>query len=287
MYVWIDAVLGYLTDTMRVCEERGWDWEDFWKEGRNNKIYMCHGKDNIVFHTIIFPALLTACKQNFFLPNVCVATEFMNINGEKISKSKGNGWPMLQMLEKFDPDSLRLFVISNGPERKDSNFTFEDYHSLHNGEIVNKYANFVNRTLNYKGLEGFIPAGQVDEEIKTKVEQTFKLCGKAIEATNFREAVSYIFDLTSEANKYYDTKQPWILAKNEDKTEFNNVIATCVYLIANLATLFEPFMPFSSKKVKDYLGITTSKWEAIDFSAGKNFGKFEPLFKRLTKDDVL
>ncbi len=296
IYVWIEAVWGYVTATMKYCEERQQNgdknapkWEDFWIDHKDNSnlIYMCHGKDNIVFHTIIFPALLTACKQNFFLPNVCVATEFMNINGEKISKSKGNGWPMLQMLEKFDPDSLRLFVISNGPERKDSNFTFEDYHSLHNGEIVNKYANFVNRTLNYKGLEGFIPAGQVDEEIKTKVEQTFKLCGKAIEATNFREAVSYIFDLTSEANKYYDTKQPWILAKNEDKTEFNNVIATCVYLIANLATLFEPFMPFSSKKVKDYLGITTSKWEAIDFSAGKNFGKFEPLFKRLTKDDVL
>lgn len=295
IYVWIEAVWGYVSATMKYCEERqkedknALSWQDFWcdhKDG-SNLIYMCHGKDNIVFHTIIFPALLVACKQNFFLPNVCVATEFLNINGEKISKSKGNGWPMLDMLKKFNPDSLRLFTIANGPERKDSNFTFEDYHALHNGEIVNKYANFINRTLNYKGLDGFIPAGEVDENIKQKVQQTFLLCGQAIESTNFRDAVNIVFDLISEANKFYDTKQPWVLAKNQDKTEFNNVIATCAFVIANLAILMEPFMPFSSKKLKDYLGIETSKWEVQNFKGGKNFGKFEPLFARMTDKDVM
>ena len=288
IYVWVEAVWGYVSAVMKYCDEHNLSWQDYWcdhKDG-SNLIYMCHGKDNIVFHTIIFPALLLACKQDFFLPNKCVATEFMNVNGEKISKSKGNGWPMLQMLEKFDPDSLRLFCIENGPEHKDSNFTFADYHALHNGEIVNKFANFVNRTLNYKGLDGFIPEGKIDSEIKALVEDTFIKTAQAIENTNFREATGYVFNLVDAANKFYDTKAPWILFKQEDKTEFNNVIFTCAFVIANLSVLFEPFMPFCCAKIRKHFGLTNAKWEVQTITAGQR-EKFEPLFVRLTEKDVL
>ncbi len=296
IYVWIEAVWGYVTAVMRYCDEQKEKgvqnppkWQDFWYDHKDgsNLCYLCHGKDNIVFHTIIFPALLKAFDDKMFLPDVCVATEFMNINGEKISKSKGNGWPMLDMLEKFDADSLRLYAIANGPEKKDANFTFEDYHAFHNGEIVNKYANFINRTLNYKGLDGHFAAGVVDPAIKTVCAETFKTCAENIKILNFRDAVFNIFEFASIANKYYDTKAPWVLFKQEDKTEFNNVMSTCLYVIANLSVLFEPFMPFSSKKLQDYLGIKQTEWKPVDFVGEKTFGKFEPLFCRLTEKDVL
>lgn len=152
MYVWIEAVLGYLTDTMKLSEENGFNWEDFWKEGHNNKIYMCHGKDNIVFHSIIFNGLLAGLEDNFHLVDVIVSTEYLNINDEKISKSKGNGITALEMLEKYNTDSLRFHIINNGPEKKDTNFTIEEFERTHNNEILNKFGNLVNRTLRFKEL---------------------------------------------------------------------------------------------------------------------------------------
>lgn len=289
IYVWVEAVWGYVTAVQRYCEEHGLDWRDFWyKQGDDkNKIYMCHGKDNIVFHTIIFPALLMAVNSKFYLPDVCVSTEFLNINGEKISKSKGNGWPMLDMLAKFDADSLRYFCIANGPEKRDSNFTFEEYHNLHNGEIVNKFGNFVNRTLNYKGLDNYIPAGVLDKEIRDNLERTFKNVGESIESANFKDALQEVMRFVDDGNKYFDSKQPWVLFKESDKTEFNNVIFNCTYMIANLSILLEPFMPFCCKKLRDTLGIDSVKWQVFDFVGDKKLPHLEPLFTRLTDKDVI
>ena len=288
IYVWIEAVWGYITATQKYCEENGLNWEDYWKNHHNgtNKIYMCHGKDNIVFHTIIFPALLLAMKEDFYLPDYCVAIEFLNAKGEKMSKSKGNGSTMKDMLEVYNPDTIRYLCIANGPEKKDTEFSTDIILALHNGEIVNKFANFVNRTLNYKGLDGVIPAGKIDPEIRKLVAQTYEKTSELIENICFKDALATVMGLVEEANKYYDTKQPWLLFKNEDKTEFNNVIATCAFVIANLSSLFNPFMPFSSQKIRDYLKIEDAiKWEVVEFEGGKNFGKFEPLFQRLNVKD--
>lgn len=289
IYVWIEAVWGYVTAAQKYCEENNLDWTDFWykKENQENLVYMCHGKDNIVFHSIIFPALLMATKEPYLMPEHCVSSEFLNVNGEKISKSKGNGWPMIDMLNKFDADSIRYFCIANGPEKRDSNFTFADYHAMHNGEIVNKFGNFVNRTLNYKGLEGVLPGGVLDEQIKQKIDATFEVVEQNILASNFRDALASVMELVEDANKYYDTKQPWVLKKQEDQTDFNNCIYTCVQIIANLSILLEPFMPFSAKKIRDYLGINEVKWQRVEVECGKQFGTIEPLFTRLTDSDVL
>lgn len=290
IYVWIEAVWGYVTATMACCEKLGLDWTDFWykKENQENLIYMCHGKDNIVFHTIIFPALLMATKQPYLMPENCVSSEFLNANGEKMSKSKGNGWPMIDMLDKFDADSLRYFCIANGPEKRDSNFTFADYHALHNGDIVNKFGNFVNRTLNYKGLDGYLPAGVMDAEIRTKIEATYNTVEECIMAKNFRDALASVMTLVEDANKYYDTKQPWVLNKQEDKTEFYNCIYTCVQIIANLSNLFDPFMPFAAGKIREYLRLENKpSWHYITAETNQNFGKFDALFTRLTPEDVL
>lgn len=168
MYVWIEAVLGYITMAQKYCNENALDWKKFWKDN-NSKIYMVHGKDNITFHSIILPALLLAMDDNYHLPDFMVSSEYLNINSEKISKSKGNGITINDMIRDYDPDTLRYFLIANGPEKKDSNFSLEDYITIHNSEITNKYGNLVNRTLNFKGLDN-VPEGTMNPEIAEMIE---------------------------------------------------------------------------------------------------------------------
>ncbi len=286
IYVWIEAVWGYVTAVMRYCDEHNLNWKDWWLNDNNDEhlVYMCHGKDNIVFHTIIFPALLMATKQNYCLPEHCVSTEFLNVNNEKMSKSKGNGLPMVEMLERFDPDSLRYFTVACGPEKRDSNFTYADFYALHNGEIVNKFGNFVNRTLNFKGLEGVLPNGEMDGRVKAKIEKTYSEVETCILKAEFKEALSKVMALVDYGNKYYDENQPWALFKEDDKTKFTNVIYTCVQLIVNLSNLMDPFMPHSAKKLRDYLHKADVKWQFETIECGKKFGSIEPLFTRLVEE---
>ena len=279
MYVWIEAVLGYLTDTMKLSEENGFNWEDFWKEGHNNKIYMCHGKDNIVFHSIIFNGLLAGLEDNFHLVDVIVSTEYLNINDEKISKSKGNGITALEMLEKYNTDSLRFHIINNGPEKKDTNFTIEEFERTHNNEILNKFGNLVNRTLRFKELTQS-PNGKLDEQAKIEIENTYKEVSNLIENLEFRAATQKVMDLVEYANKFYDENKPWI-QKKEDIESFNNTIYTCAVIIANLSNLFEPFMPKSCKKIREYLKIQNPQWSFTTIEDGIKLENIEPLFNRI------
>lgn len=279
MYVWIEAVLGYVTACKKICIEKGLNWEDFWKESKNNIMYMAHGKDNITFHTIILPGLLLALEDNYKLPNYMIATQYLNINEEKISKSKGNGITIRQMLDNYDSDMIRYYLIENGPERKDSNFSIEDFVAISNAEIVNKYGNLINRTLKYKGLTE-IPNGVMDEDIKNLIIETYNNVSKSIENLEFKKAVILIRDLVERGNKYYEEQQPWIQQK-ESIEKFNNTIYTCSNIIANLSNLYEPFMPKSSKKVRELLNIDKCSWNYIEAQKNLKLNGIEPIFERI------
>ena len=279
MYVWIEAVLGYITACQKICEERNIDWTNFWKKGNNNTIYMVHGKDNITFHTIILPALLLALEEDYQLPDYMIATQYLNINSEKISKSKGNGITIRQMLDSYSSDMIRYYLIGNGPEKKDSNFSMEEFVATCNAEIVNKYGNLINRTLKYKGLEE-IPSGNMNETLKNKIQQAYKEVGETVEQLEFRKAISLIRELVEEGNKYYEEQQPWKQQK-EDIQAFNDTIYTCANLVANLSNLYEPFMPTSSEKVRKLLIINGSAGEYIEVEKNKKLEGVEPLFERI------
>ncbi|MCL2382705.1 MAG: methionine--tRNA ligase [Oscillospiraceae bacterium] len=279
MYVWVEAVLGYLTDTMKICEENGTSWRDYWENGDNKKIYMSHGKDNIVFHSIIFNGLLLGLEDNIKMVDTIVSTEYLNINDEKISKSKGNGITTLEMLDKYNPDSLRYHIINNGPERKDTNFTLDDFEKTHNTEILNKFGNLINRTLKFKGLEEIVKAN-LDKEVEKETEEAYKEVAKHIESLEFKAATDRIMNLVEFGNKYYDEKQPWI-QKKEDEDAFNTTIYNCTYIIANLSNLFEPFMPASCKKIREYLGLGEAKWVVADIEGNVKLEGIEPLFSRI------
>ena len=279
MYVWIDAVLGYITATQKICEEKGLNWEDFWKEDNNIKMYMCHGKDNITFHTIILPALLMAMEENYHLPDVMVATQYLNINSEKISKSKGNGITIKQMVDEYNVDSLRYYMIAYGPENKDVDFTVENYINVHNSDIVNKFGNFVNRTLKFKGLDEIL-LGIMDTQMKEKIDETYKEVSEYIESLEFKKACSKIIELIEMGNKYYDERKPWI-QKRENIEEFNNTIYTCTNIIANLSNLIEPIMPQTSKRIREYLKIERPLWKQIQIKEKISLGNIEILFERI------
>lgn len=278
MYVWIEAVLGYVTATMKYCEENNLDWRQWWKESDNNKMYMVHGKDNIIFHSLIFPGLLLALEDNYKLPDMIVSTEYLNFNDQKFSKSKGIGMTILDAIEELNIDTLRLHLIKNGPERKDTNFTIEDYKATHN-EITNKLGNFVNRTLKYKGIET-IPEGNMDTTFKDKIEKMYTNISEQVEKLEFREAVLLIIGFLDEANKYYDERKPWIQAK-EDISGFNDTIYTCSNIIANISNFIEPFMPETAMKIREYLHIDKATWNYIEVTPNLKLENINPLFERM------
>ena len=279
MYVWIEAVLGYITATMKYCEDNNLNWEDYWKESNEQLMYMVYGKDNIIFHSIILPALLIAMDSNMKLPDKMVSCEYLNINDEKMSKSKGNGITMLDLANEYNIDSIRYYFLSNGPEKKDSNFTLEDYRLVHNSDMVNKFGNFINRTLKFKGLEE-IKVAKLDEEVEKEIKETYTKVSENIENLEFRKAIEEIMNLVEFGNKYYDEKKPWILFK-ENTDEFYNVIYNCTNIIANLANLFEPVVPEASNKLKKYLDINLDKWENIIIEKNITLSEIEPLFEKI------
>lgn len=278
MYVWIDAVLGYLTATMRYCEENNLDWKEYW-QNQDTIMYMVHGKDNIIFHSIILPALLLAMDPNMKLPDKIVSCEYLNINDEKISKSKGNGITILDLTEEYNIDSIRYYFINNGPEKKDSNFSLDDFKNVHNSDIVNKFGNFINRTLKFKGLEKIVIANK-DQEVEDKISVTYENVSKNINELEFKKAIEEIMSLVEFGNKYYDENKPWVLYK-EDMNKFNDVIYNCANIIANLANLFEPVMPTACSKLKEYLDIDISKWEKVTLDKEIKLENIEPLFEKI------
>ncbi len=283
LYVWIEAVLGYVTAAMRICEERGLNWEDYWKTP--DRMYMVHGKDNIVFHSIIFPGLLLSLNDGMHLPDVIVSSEYLNFNNEKASKSKGNAISALDAVEKLNSDTIRYHLINNGPERKDTNFSLSEYVATHNNEVTNKFGNFVNRTLKFKGISE-IPEGNLDADIKALIEKAYIEVGEAIEALNFKDASEKAMKLVEDANKYYDDRKPWIQFK-EDMAAFNDTIFTCATLIANISNIMEPFMPAAAAKTRSIFGLEKATWNFVEAKAGIKLDNVETLFTKFDEKVVL
>lgn len=278
MYVWIEAVLGYLTTTMDFCERNNLDYENWWKKDKNDIMYMVHGKDNITFHSIIFPGLLLALEDNYKLPNMIVSSEYLNFNDQKFSKSKGIGITVLEAVEQFNVDTLRFYLFRNGPEKRDTSFSTEDYNATHN-EVNNKLGNFINRTLKFKGLTN-IPEGNMDENIKTLLERTYDDISLNMEKIEFREVTNIILNLLDKVNKYYDDETPWISFK-EDINKFNDCIYTCATVIANIQNYIEPIMPVTAEKIRTYMGIEEANWNYVSATKNLELNNIEALFNRL------
>lgn len=262
IYIWAENVLGYLSATAVLCSKRGIDFKEAY--GKNSRHYYVHGKDNIPFHTIILPSLLLAHGEGLHLPDDIISSEYMTLEGRKISTSQNWAVWAKELAAEYNPDSIRYFFISNGPEKRDTDFSFREFKKKNNSELAGAWGNFVNRTLAFavKYLDCQVPSVTVDAELKERIQSLFESVGAKIEKGIFREALEEIFEAVHFGNTYYDAKQPW-KTRTAAPEECRNTIGNCVYLIANIAILLHPFLPFSSSKVSEWLGVST-KWEAQD-----------------------
>ena len=284
IYGWTENVWGYVTACKKYCEANNLNWEDFWKKDKDNKIYLVHAKDNIPFHTIIFPALLLATGDNYKLPDKIVSDEYMTIEGEKLSKSKGNYIAINDILDRYDADSIRYYLITHEPVRKDSNFSWNDYINTHNGELLGKWGNFINRNLVFinKSFEGKLNDCNIDIDIKNKLLKLYEEIGTLIDNGDCKDALSKIFDFIGYINKYFDENEPWNLYKT-NINKCKDVLFTCVNIIYNVNNMLKPFLPFSGVKVEQYLNNYNKEWKYEEIESINISKDIEPLYERYDK----
>lgn len=265
LYVWFDAPIGYISNTKELLPN---DWEKYWKS-KDSRIIHFIGKDNIVFHCIIFPAMLMA-EGSYQLPENVPANEFLNLEGEKISTSRNWAIWLNEYLEEFPgkQDVLRYVLTANAPETKDNDFTWKDFQQRNNSELVAIYGNFVNRALvlTKKYFDSVVPAAHELTDYDRHTIEEFKnvkeTLGDNIEHFHFREALKDAMNLARIGNKYLADTEPWKLAKT-DMARVETIMNIALQVCANLAIAFEPFLPFSSQKLRHMLGMPETDWNAL------------------------
>jgi methionyl-tRNA synthetase len=278
IYVWIEAVSGYYTASKLWAKESGKDDSAFWKSSTNS--YYVHGKDNIPFHSLIWPGILAGLGKES-LPTHIVSNEYLTLEKKKLSTSRNWAVWVPDILDRYDPDSIRYFLTINAPESRDADFSWKEFIYSHNSELLGAYGNFVNRTLKFitKSIDGVVPNKVVSSVIQDKVDTLYKDTGRLIEEASFKQGLEKVFELVRFSNKYFDEQQPWKQI-HENEESCKQTLANCVYLIANIAHILTPFLPFSSEKVKDMLNISITNWKPF-LVKPTVITNVEPLFERI------
>ena len=306
LYVWFDAPIGYISSTKEWAEREGKDWEPYWKD-KDTKLVHFIGKDNIVFHCIIFPVMLKA-HGDYILPENVPANEFLNLEGKKLSTSKNWAVWLHEYLEDFpgQQDVLRYALTANAPEAKDNDFTWKDFQARNNNELVAIFGNFINRVvvLTNKYYKGEVPTpadySTVDEETIAALKAYPAVIASSIEKYRFREAQGELMNLARLGNKYLADAEPWKLVKT-DEERTKTIMYVALQIASALATLSEPFLPFTSNKLKEILKFSAeernlnegelSQWDKITtrealLPAGHVIGKAELLFAKIEDEKI-
>ena len=301
LYVWFDAPIGYISSTKEWAEREGKDWEPYWKD-ENTKLIHFIGKDNIVFHCIIFPTMLKAHGE-YILPENVPANEFLNLEGKKLSTSKNWAVWLHEYLEEFpnQQDVLRYVLTANAPEAKDNDFTWKDFQARNNNELVAIFGNFINRVivLTNKYYSGIVPKPnnytEVDEQTIAELKAYPAVIASSIEKYRFREAQGELMNLARLGNKYLADEEPWKLIKT-DEERVKTIMYVALQIASALATLSEPFLPFTSAKLQKMLNFTDaesklsakehSQWDKIAtrdslLPAGHQIDKAKLLFSKI------
>ena len=299
LYVWFDAPIGYISSTKEWANNNNQNWEKYWKDDKTELIHFI-GKDNIVFHCIIFPSMLKA-HGDFIIPKNVPANEFLNLEGSKISTSKNWAVWLPEFLKDFPgkQDVLRYVLTINAPENKDNDFTWKDFQNRNNGELVAILGNFINRVvvLTKKYYESLVPSknelNDADKVVLTRVNQSVDKIENLLGNFKFRDGCSEFMNIARIGNKYLADEEPWKIIK-EDPERVKTVIFISLHIASVLAIVSEPFIPFTSKKIKNILNfINDSNWNWIglkenDFLITENHQINEPelLFNRIEDSEI-
>lgn len=292
LYVWFDAPIGYISNTKELLPN---DWEKWWKDEETRLIHFI-GKDNIVFHCIVFPAMLKA-EGSYILPENVPSNEFLNLEGDKISTSRNWAVWLHEYLIDFPnkQDVLRYVLTANAPETKDNDFTWKEFQARNNNELVAVYGNFVNRALvlTNKYFEGRVPEkGKLtdyDKDVLQEFSNVKEQLEKLLDNFKFRDAQKEAMNLARIGNKYLADTEPWKLAKT-DMTRVATILNLSLQLVANLSIAFEPFLPFSSKKLREMLNMNDFEWNQLGdinlLESGHQLGGAELLFEKIEDDAI-
>jgi methionyl-tRNA synthetase len=298
LYVWFDAPIGYISNTIEMCEknpEKFGNWEQWWKDPETRLVHFI-GKDNIVFHCIVFPSMLKA-EGSFILPDNVPSNEFLNLEGDKISTSRNYAVWLNEYLVDFPgkQDTLRYVLTANAPETKDNDFTWKDFQTRNNSELVAIYGNFVNRALvlTQKYFDGKVPAlGEMSDYDKETIAEFVDVKSKLeglLDNFKFRDAQKEAMNLARIGNKYLAETEPWKLAKT-DLSRTATILHLSLQIAANLAIAFEPFLPFSSKKLREMLNLQSFNWNDLGrtdlLAEGTSLGAVELLFTKIEDAEV-
>ena len=292
LYVWFDAPIGYISSTKEWAEREGKDWRPYWQD-KNTELVHFIGKDNIVFHCIIFPAMLKA-EGSYILPTNVPANEFLNLEGNKLSTSKNWAVWLHEYLQDFpnQQDVLRYALTANAPETKDNDFTWKDFQARNNNELVAIFGNFINRVavLTQKYYEGAVPAAgefnDIDTETLRQITELTEKIEQSLERYRFREAQQELMNMARLGNKYLADEEPWKLIKT-DPERVKTVMYVALQIATALAVASEPFLPFTSEKLKRMLQLGAITWESLKtnatelLKAGHRIGTAELLFEKI------
>lgn len=300
LYVWFDAPIGYISSTKEWAEREGKDWEPYWKD-KDTKLVHFIGKDNIVFHCIIFPSMLKA-NGDFILPDNVPANEFLNLEGNKLSTSKNWAVWLHEYLEEFPDmqDVLRYALTANAPETKDNDFTWKDFQSRNNNELVAIFGNFVNRVavLTHKYYDGKVPSPAellaVDKDALEALKEFPNTLSSSLERYRFREGSQQLMNLARLGNKYLADQEPWKLVKT-DEERVQTIMYVALQIATGLAVLSEPFLPFTSEKLKGILNFNSNgvkaTWDDVATAeallpAGHTINSSELLFRKIEDSEI-
>ena len=291
LYVWFDAPIGYISATRELTD----DWEKYWKDEETRMIHFI-GKDNIVFHCIIFPAMLKA-EGTFILPDNVPANEFLNLENDKISTSRNWAVWLHEYLEDFPgkQDVMRYVLCANAPEAKDNDFTWKDFQNRNNNELVAILGNFVNRALvlTNKYYDGKVPApaalNAYDKEVLAEISNIAGSVERSLENFRFREAVKLAMDLARLGNKYLADTEPWKVIKT-DPERVQTILNIALQITANLTILMEPFLPFSMEKLRTFINLSDTGWESLGSAGllkpGHQLQQPELLFEKIEDEAI-
>ena len=296
LYVWFDAPIGYISSTIEWAEKEKIDWKPYWQDSETELVHFI-GKDNIVFHCIIFPSILKASGK-YILPTNVPANEFLNLEGKKISTSKNWAIWLDEYIKDFPEmqDTLRYVLTANAPENKDNDFTWKDFQAKNNNELVAIFGNFINRVvvLTQKYYDGKTPSCQVlNEKEKDLIDQVYsypKKIGNSIEKYKFREAINTMIDLARLGNKYLAEEEPWKLIKTESSEKVKTIMNISIQICGVLSLVCEPFLPNTSAKLKKQFNIQNIEWDSIIKSnpvISDEIQQSELIFRKIEDEEII
>lgn len=307
IYVWFDAVIGYVSATVEWAntkqdkddiifnkyEGQEEDWKKWWKDPET-EVFNFMGQDNLVFHTIMWPAMLNGVDKGFNMPDNVVINKFANYEGRKFSKSRNWTIDSKLIAEEFGADVVRYYIASNFGERKTTNFTWDSFLKANNNELVANFGNFVHRTLTFikTRFDKTVPKGELDNEVRFQIRDAFIETERLLDNVRLSEGLARVFDLIAFSNKYFDKKAVWKVVK-EDKKEAGNILYNCIQLISSLCTLISPYLPETTKKLASMIRREKCGWKLgedhyrfREVEGGTRLGEVKVLFDKIDPDTI-